>query len=92
MNTLAGNLIPKRGEAPEIHTHPKRDESGPKMKTVQWYGAKDMRVIEEYRPLVTDPADAVIKVTSAAICGSDLHLYLGAMPGMKKGKETQSRW
>ena len=85
MNTLVGNIIPRRGEAPEIHTHPKRDESAPKMKTVQWYGAKDMRVIEEGRPLVTDPGDAIIKVTSAAICGSDLHLYLGAMPGMKKG-------
>ncbi|KAI8462561.1 MAG: GroES-like protein [Monoraphidium minutum] len=36
-------------------------------------------------PLVTDPGDAVIRVTSTAICGSDLHLYEHAMPGMKPG-------
>jgi threonine dehydrogenase-like Zn-dependent dehydrogenase len=85
MQTLAGNLIPKRDEAPVIHTQPNRDESAPKMKTVQWYGTQDMRVVEEYRPVVTDPSDVIVKVTSAAICGSDLHIYTGVMPGMKKG-------
>ena len=29
--------------------------------------------------------DAILKVTSTAICGSDLHMYVGAMPGMRKG-------
>jgi len=85
MTTVAGALIQQRDDAPAIHTHPNHDTTGPKMKTVQWYGSKDMRVIEEFRPMVTDPEDVVIKVTSAAICGSDLHLYGGFMPGMKKG-------
>lgn len=31
------------------------------------------------------PQDAIIRVTSTCICGSDLHLYVGAMPGMKRG-------
>ncbi len=84
--------MPQRDEAPEVHTQPKRDESKPKMKTVQWFGTKDMRIVEEYRPMVTDPGDVVVRVSSAAICGSDLHIYLGEMPGMKKsdvmGHET----
>lgn len=36
-------------------------------------------------PAVQDPGDAVIKVTTAAICGSDLHLYHGRVPGMRPG-------
>ena len=32
-----------------------------------------------------DPGDVILKVTSTAICGSDLHLYLNALPGMKAG-------
>lgn len=32
-------------------------------------------------PLVTDPQDAILRVTSSCICGSDLHFYAGAMPG-----------
>lgn len=56
-----------------------------KMKAVVWNGKKDMKVEERPRPLVTDPEDVVLKVTSSAICGSDLHFYLGAMVGMQKG-------
>lgn len=63
-----------------VHTMPKWDENKT-MKTVQWMGTKDMRVVEAPKPMITDPGDAIIKVTSACICGSDLHLYLGAMPG-----------
>ena len=72
--------MPKRDEAPIVHVTPKWDENKT-MKSVQWMGSKDMRVVEAHKPLITDSGDAIIKVTSAAICGSDLHLYLGAMPG-----------
>ena len=36
-------------------------------------------------PQIEHPRDAIIKVTSCAICGSDLHLYNGFMPGMRSG-------
>ena len=36
-------------------------------------------------PRCADPGDVILKVTSTAICGSDLHLYLNALPGMKSG-------
>src|SRR3712207_7643511 len=38
-----------------------------------------------YTTLFRSPRDAIIKVTSCAICGSDLHLYDGFMPGMQSG-------
>ncbi len=50
------------------------------MKAVTWQGKRDIRVEEVPDPQIQEPTDAIIKVTSAAICGSDLHLYevLGA--------------
>ena len=56
------------------------------MKAVQWNGTKSVVVNAEHAvPAVTDEKDVVIRVTSAAVCGSDLHLYLGAMAGMERG-------
>ena len=50
------------------------------MRAVVWHGRRDVRVDEVPDPVVQDPGDAVIRVTSTNICGSDLHLYevLGA--------------
>jgi len=55
------------------------------MKAVCWNGKKDVRVETVPEPRILNPHDAIIKVTSAAICGSDLHLYDGYIPGMKAG-------
>jgi threonine dehydrogenase-like Zn-dependent dehydrogenase len=45
------------------------------MKAVVWHGKEDVRVDEVPDPRIEEPTDAVIRVTSSAICGSDLHLY-----------------
>lgn len=55
------------------------------MKALCWYGKGDVRVEDVPDPTIEDPTDAVIKITSTAICGSDLHLYDGYMPEMHKG-------
>lgn len=55
------------------------------MKAVCWYGKHDVRVEDAPDPLIKNPRDAIIKVTSTAICGSDLHLYNGVIPTMKRG-------
>ncbi|MBE9049957.1 glutathione-dependent formaldehyde dehydrogenase [Nostocales cyanobacterium LEGE 11386] len=55
------------------------------MKAVCWNGAKDMRVETVPDPKIINPRDAVVKITTTAICGSDLHLYNGYMPMMEKG-------
>ena len=45
------------------------------MKAVVWHGKGDVRVDNVPDPIIQEPTDAVIRVTSTAICGSDLHLY-----------------
>jgi threonine dehydrogenase-like Zn-dependent dehydrogenase len=55
------------------------------MRALCWHGKHDIRCDTVPDPQIEDPRDAIIKVTSCAICGSDLHLYDGFMPGMESG-------
>ena len=55
------------------------------MKAVCWYGREDVRVTNVPDPKIQNPRDAIVRVTSTAICGSDLHLYGGFIPSMQKG-------
>ena len=55
------------------------------MKAVCWKGITDVSVEVVPDPKLINPRDAIVQVTSTAICGSDLHLYDGYIPTMKKG-------
>jgi len=55
------------------------------MKAVCWEGTSDVRVEDVPDPAILNPRDAVIRVTSTAICGSDLHLFDGFIPTMRAG-------
>ncbi len=55
------------------------------MKAVCWHGKDDVRVEHVPDPQILNPRDIIIKVTSTAICGSDLHLYDGYIPTMEAG-------
>ena len=55
------------------------------MKALCWHGKHDVRHETVPDPRIEDPRDAVVKVTSCAICGSDLHLFDGFMPAMEAG-------
>jgi threonine dehydrogenase-like Zn-dependent dehydrogenase len=55
------------------------------MKANCWYGKNDLRVEEVPDPEILNPRDAIVQITSTAICGSDLHLYNGFVPTMEKG-------
>ena len=55
------------------------------MRAVTWHGRHDVRVDNVPDPEIVNPRDAIIKVTSTAICGSDLHLYDGYIPTMRSG-------
>jgi threonine dehydrogenase-like Zn-dependent dehydrogenase len=55
------------------------------MRALCWHGKSDIRCDTVPDPKIEDPRDAIIKVTSCAICGSDLHLYDGYMPTMESG-------
>ncbi|MEV9641597.1 zinc-dependent alcohol dehydrogenase [Mammaliicoccus sciuri] len=53
------------------------------MKAVTFQGAKDIQVKKVEAPKIEKPDDIIVRITSTAICGSDLHIYLGAMPTHK---------
>src|SRR5215203_7151373 len=55
------------------------------MKAVTWHGRRDVRVDEVPDPAIETPTDAIIRVTSTGICGSDLHLYEVMGPFMGEG-------
>ncbi|WP_347057789.1 zinc-dependent alcohol dehydrogenase [Blastococcus sp. HT6-30] len=55
------------------------------MRATQWMGKNHVEVNEVPDPQILNDRDAIVKVTSTAICGSDLHLYDGFVPTMRKG-------
>jgi len=61
------------------------------MRATVWHGKKDVRVDIVPDPQILNPRDAIVKILSTAICGSDLHPYNGFVPGMEKGDITCNR-
>lgn len=55
------------------------------MRAVTWHGKRDVRVEEVPDPVISEPTDAIIRVTSSGLCGSDLHLYEVLAPFMAAG-------
>ena len=55
------------------------------MKATCWMGKRNVQVQDVRDPEILNPRDAVIRITSTAICGSDLHLYNGFVPTMERG-------
>ena len=55
------------------------------MKAVCWNGKHDVQVMNVPDPSIINPHDAILRITTTAICGSDLHLYDGYIPTMEKG-------
>ena len=55
------------------------------MKATCWMGKGSVEVRDVPDPKILNQRDAIVRITSTAICGSDLHLYNGFMPTMKKG-------
>jgi threonine dehydrogenase-like Zn-dependent dehydrogenase len=55
------------------------------MKALCWMGREDVRIEDVPDPRILNPRDAIVRVTSTAICGSDLHLYGGFIPTLERG-------
>jgi threonine dehydrogenase-like Zn-dependent dehydrogenase len=55
------------------------------MKAVCWMGKQDMQVQHVPDPRILNPRDAIIRITTTCICGSDLHLYDGYVPTLEQG-------
>ncbi|GAA4577263.1 zinc-dependent alcohol dehydrogenase [Micromonospora coerulea] len=55
------------------------------MKATAWMGRDSVKVVDVPEPKIMSPRDAIVKISTTAICGSDLHLYHGYLPAMRKG-------
>jgi threonine dehydrogenase-like Zn-dependent dehydrogenase len=55
------------------------------MKAVAWHGKRDVQVDTVPDPTIKKPTDAIVRITTTAICGSDLHLYEVLAPFMEEG-------
>jgi S-(hydroxymethyl)glutathione dehydrogenase / alcohol dehydrogenase len=56
------------------------------MKALVYHGKKDVRIDDKPKPKIKDNEDIILRVTSTALCGSDLHLYHGTVEGMEPGQ------
>ncbi|MEU1889579.1 alcohol dehydrogenase catalytic domain-containing protein [Streptomyces pristinaespiralis] len=56
------------------------------MKAVVWHAVGDIRLEDVPEPKIQDQYDAVVRITTSAICGTDLHFVRGTMPGLKEGR------
>lgn len=56
------------------------------MKALVYHGPRDVRIDDKLHPTIQHPEDAILRITSTAICGSDLHLYHGTVLGMQPGQ------
>jgi threonine dehydrogenase-like Zn-dependent dehydrogenase len=65
--------------------HPAGTRREDAMKAVTWHGRRDVRVDEVPDPAIEQPTDAIVRITTTAICGSDLHLYEVMGPFMEPG-------
>jgi len=55
------------------------------MKAVVFHGVGDIRLDDVAEPKIKEPTDAIVRLTASAICGTDLHMVRGTLPGMKPG-------
>jgi threonine dehydrogenase-like Zn-dependent dehydrogenase len=55
------------------------------MKAVVWHGIGDIRLDSVSEPKIKEPTDAIVRLTASAICGTDLHMIRGTLPGMQPG-------
>jgi threonine dehydrogenase-like Zn-dependent dehydrogenase len=55
------------------------------VKAVVWHGVGDIRLDNVPEPKIQNPTDAIVRLTTSAICGTDLHLVRGTMPGVRAG-------
>lgn len=62
------------------------------MLALQWFGNKDVRVVEAPVPAITEPTDVICRVTGSTVCGSDLHLYHKEIMQLQQGDILGHEW
>jgi S-(hydroxymethyl)glutathione dehydrogenase / alcohol dehydrogenase len=59
------------------------------LKALVFHGKKDVQIDDKPKPQIQQPEDIVLRITSTALCGSDLHLYHRTVPGMEPGQTVR---
>lgn len=73
---------PKPNENPVIFTYATKKDENTMMKAAVWEGSKNIVCKDSPMPLISDPRDAIVQVTTTTVCGSDLHMYFDEMSPM----------
>ncbi|CAG8958500.1 hypothetical protein HYFRA_00009814 [Hymenoscyphus fraxineus] len=93
ITTTAANQAQKAmGDRPTTTTNTPNMREGETQLTLQWYGNRDVRVIEAPVPAITEPTDVICKVTATTVCGSDLHLYNKEIMQLQRGDILGHEW
>jgi hypothetical protein len=74
------------GDRPTATTNQPNFRPGETQLTLQWYGNRDVRVVEAPVPTITEPEDVIVRVTGTTVCGSDLHLYHKEIMQLQRGE------
>eukprot|EP00835_Amoeboradix_gromovi_P001256 NODE_54_length_26799_cov_0.554794.p4 type:complete len:414 gc:universal NODE_54_length_26799_cov_0.554794:13845-15086(+) len=83
MNTAA-QIFQSKSDPVDTSTSTKsKTAANEKMEALAWFGTEDIRLVKVEKPLITDPTDAIVRVTKSTICGSDLHLYTNEIKDMR---------
>ncbi|KAL8679410.1 MAG: hypothetical protein Q9186_004287 [Xanthomendoza sp. 1 TL-2023] len=82
---VEGGVTEQNMTNPERDREAYGDPSGEKMKALVWMGKNSVEVVETLKPKIIEDRDVILKVTGSTICGSDLHLYHGAVVQLQKG-------
>jgi len=90
--TVANQAQKAMGDRPTATTNTPNMREGEKQLTLQWFGNKDVRVVEAPIPAITEPTDVICKVTGTTVCGSDLHLYHKEILQLQAGDILGHEW
>ncbi|KAI4245170.1 MAG: hypothetical protein L6R42_010259, partial [Xanthoria sp. 1 TBL-2021] len=85
MGHVEGGVTEQNMTNPDRDREKYGDPSGEKMKALVWNGKNSVEVVETHKPKIIEDRDVILKVTGSTICGSDLHLYHGAVIQLQKG-------
>src|SRR5438105_11825687 len=78
-----GRLAPRGGAPTRGASRPQSRRAA--MKAVVFRGVGDIRLEDVSEPKIQEKTDAIVRLTASAICGTDLHMVRGTMPGMRPG-------
>jgi threonine dehydrogenase-like Zn-dependent dehydrogenase len=84
MQTISNTYEKIRGDVPTSTTSEPKTRSE-KMRALAWYGKKNVKMIDAPIPAITEPMDAIVRVTGTTVCGSDLHLYHNEIMQLQSG-------